>query len=170
MLQLRPNCECCNRDLPPESLDARMCSFECTFCVTCAEGVLGGALDDATGVHGHLDAGLLALGADLHGLNAEGGLLIVLGQAVQQVEAGRDALGHRRLGERRQRMVVQLGRGGGELGERRHQRQRRGQQDPRGQAQRTAESNPSLRPAYDLPILHTLQPPRMASWLRQRSP
>jgi uncharacterized protein len=32
MLELRPNCECCDRDLPPESTDAVMCSFECTFC------------------------------------------------------------------------------------------------------------------------------------------
>jgi hypothetical protein len=37
MLQLRPNCECCNRDLPNESLDARICTFECTFCSNCAE-------------------------------------------------------------------------------------------------------------------------------------
>jgi uncharacterized protein len=37
MLQLRPNCECCNRDLPPESQEALICSFECTFCRTCAE-------------------------------------------------------------------------------------------------------------------------------------
>ena len=35
MLQLRPNCECCDRDLPPEA-DARICSFECTFCAECA--------------------------------------------------------------------------------------------------------------------------------------
>ena len=40
MLQLRPNCECCNRDLPPESTEAVICSFECTFCRACAEGVL----------------------------------------------------------------------------------------------------------------------------------
>ena len=40
MLQLRPNCECCDRDLPPESTEARICSFECTFCAACAEGVL----------------------------------------------------------------------------------------------------------------------------------
>ena len=40
MLELRPNCECCDVDLPPESTEARICSFECTFCVTCAEGVL----------------------------------------------------------------------------------------------------------------------------------
>jgi hypothetical protein len=42
MLGLRPNCECCDRDLPPASLDARICSFECTFCSACADGVLGG--------------------------------------------------------------------------------------------------------------------------------
>ena len=40
MLELRPNCECCDKDLPPESLDARICSFECTYCVACAEGTL----------------------------------------------------------------------------------------------------------------------------------
>ena len=40
MLQLRPNCECCDRDLPPESTLARICSFECTFCAACVEGVL----------------------------------------------------------------------------------------------------------------------------------
>jgi uncharacterized protein len=37
MLQLRPNCECCDVDLPPHSTDARICSFECTFCKACAE-------------------------------------------------------------------------------------------------------------------------------------
>jgi uncharacterized protein len=40
MLQLRPNCECCDRDLPPESVEALICSFECTFCRACADGVL----------------------------------------------------------------------------------------------------------------------------------
>ena len=35
-LQLRPNCEYCDKDLPPHSLDARICSFECTFCAVCA--------------------------------------------------------------------------------------------------------------------------------------
>jgi hypothetical protein len=42
MLQLRPNCECCNMDLPPESAFARICSFECTFCANCAETNLKG--------------------------------------------------------------------------------------------------------------------------------
>jgi hypothetical protein len=40
MLELRPNCECCDRDLAPDSLDARICTFECTFCAECANGVL----------------------------------------------------------------------------------------------------------------------------------
>ena len=40
MLELRPCCECCGRDLPPDSGAARICSFECTFCRDCAEGVL----------------------------------------------------------------------------------------------------------------------------------
>jgi uncharacterized protein len=40
MLELRPNCECCNVDLPPEATDARICTFECTFCAACAERVL----------------------------------------------------------------------------------------------------------------------------------
>jgi uncharacterized protein len=40
MLELRPNCELCDRDLPPESPDARICSYECTFCNACVEDVL----------------------------------------------------------------------------------------------------------------------------------
>lgn len=36
MLALRPNCEACDRDLPPDSGDAMICSFECTFCADCA--------------------------------------------------------------------------------------------------------------------------------------
>ena len=40
MLELRPNCELCDRDLPPDSADARICSYECTFCATCVEDVL----------------------------------------------------------------------------------------------------------------------------------
>lgn len=40
MLELRPNCEMCNRDLPPDTVDARICSYECTFCADCVETVL----------------------------------------------------------------------------------------------------------------------------------
>src|ERR1051325_6343155 len=42
MLALRPNCECCDRDLPPDSPDALICSFECTFCTDCAANRLPG--------------------------------------------------------------------------------------------------------------------------------
>jgi hypothetical protein len=42
MLLLKPSCECCDVDLPPESVDARICSFECTFCAPCADGRLAG--------------------------------------------------------------------------------------------------------------------------------
>ena len=38
MLELRPSCECCNRDLPPDSYDALICTFECTFCAACVAG------------------------------------------------------------------------------------------------------------------------------------
>jgi len=40
MLELRPNCECCDKDLPPASSEATICTFECTFCANCAESVL----------------------------------------------------------------------------------------------------------------------------------
>lgn len=49
MLQLRPNCECCDRDLPPQSSDALICSFECTFCRGCAHGVLKGLCPNCGG-------------------------------------------------------------------------------------------------------------------------
>ncbi|MBS0428696.1 MAG: DUF1272 domain-containing protein [Proteobacteria bacterium] len=40
MLELRPTCEHCNTALPPASTQARICSFECTFCADCAEVLL----------------------------------------------------------------------------------------------------------------------------------
>jgi len=49
MLELRPNCECCNKDLPPETIDARICSFEGTFCVFCADSVLEGKCPNCGG-------------------------------------------------------------------------------------------------------------------------
>jgi hypothetical protein len=49
MLQLRPNCECCDRDLPPASAEARICTFECTFCADCAEGRFGGVCPNCGG-------------------------------------------------------------------------------------------------------------------------
>ncbi|MBM3490780.1 MAG: DUF1272 domain-containing protein [Alphaproteobacteria bacterium] len=49
MLELRPNCECCDRDLPPDSALARICTFECTFCRNCAEDVLQGLCPNCGG-------------------------------------------------------------------------------------------------------------------------
>lgn len=39
-LELRPNCEYCDRDLPPASAQARICTYECTFCADCVDNVL----------------------------------------------------------------------------------------------------------------------------------
>lgn len=41
MLELRPNCECCDAALPPDA-PARICTYECTFCPACADGCFGG--------------------------------------------------------------------------------------------------------------------------------
>ncbi|HBA35600.1 MAG TPA: DUF1272 domain-containing protein [Gammaproteobacteria bacterium] len=49
MLELRPNCECCNKDLPPASTEAMICSFECTFCQHCANHVLGHICPNCSG-------------------------------------------------------------------------------------------------------------------------
>jgi hypothetical protein len=49
MLELRPSCECCDTDLPPQSADARICSFECTFCAACADTVLFGKCPNCGG-------------------------------------------------------------------------------------------------------------------------
>jgi uncharacterized protein len=49
MLELRPGCERCDRDLPPGSLDARICSYECTFCRECAETQLAGICPNCGG-------------------------------------------------------------------------------------------------------------------------
>ncbi|MFO1324827.1 MAG: DUF1272 domain-containing protein [Burkholderiales bacterium] len=40
MLELRPTCEHCNAPLPPGATDARICSFECTFCANCVDTIL----------------------------------------------------------------------------------------------------------------------------------
>ncbi|MFO0997499.1 MAG: DUF1272 domain-containing protein [Alphaproteobacteria bacterium] len=49
MLELRPNCECCDKDLPPESREAMICTYECTFCRSCAESVLFGTCPNCGG-------------------------------------------------------------------------------------------------------------------------
>lgn len=48
MLDLRPDCERCGRDLPPDA-DARICTFECTFCADCVEGPLAGVCPNCGG-------------------------------------------------------------------------------------------------------------------------
>lgn len=49
MLELRPGCECCDTDLPPDSTEARICTFECTFCADCTDGVLAGVCPNCGG-------------------------------------------------------------------------------------------------------------------------
>lgn len=49
MLEIRPNCECCNRDLPPDAADAMICTFECTFCNDCVNEKLGGVCPNCGG-------------------------------------------------------------------------------------------------------------------------
>jgi uncharacterized protein len=49
MLDLRPTCEHCNKPLPPDSTEARICSFECTFCAACVDAVLGNVCPNCGG-------------------------------------------------------------------------------------------------------------------------
>jgi len=49
VLEIRPDCEHCGRDLPPDSGQARLCSFECTFCADCVDGVLQGVCPNCGG-------------------------------------------------------------------------------------------------------------------------
>ncbi len=49
MLILKPSCECCDVDLPPESTEAMICSFECTFCRACVEHRLDGRCPNCGG-------------------------------------------------------------------------------------------------------------------------
>lgn len=49
MLELRPSCECCDKDLPPDSGGALICSFECTFCADCVANALHGKCPNCGG-------------------------------------------------------------------------------------------------------------------------
>ena len=49
MLELRPNCECCDCDLAPDAANAMICTFECTFCAECATRVLKGRCPNCSG-------------------------------------------------------------------------------------------------------------------------
>jgi hypothetical protein len=48
VLELRPNCECCDRDLPPQA-EAFICTFECTFCPDCVDEKFGGVCPNCGG-------------------------------------------------------------------------------------------------------------------------
>lgn len=50
MLEMRPGCECCDRDLPADQCGAMICSFECTFCEDCASVKLSGYCPNCGGV------------------------------------------------------------------------------------------------------------------------
>ncbi len=49
MLELRPSCECCDLKLPPDSPEARICTFECTFCRDCVDNILHGVCPNCGG-------------------------------------------------------------------------------------------------------------------------
>jgi hypothetical protein len=49
MLVLKPGCECCDKDLPPDAADAMICTFECTFCRDCVETRLNGRCPNCGG-------------------------------------------------------------------------------------------------------------------------
>jgi hypothetical protein len=49
VLEIRPNCECCDRDLDPSSPDVMICTYECTWCRDCAENVLRGTCPNCGG-------------------------------------------------------------------------------------------------------------------------
>ena len=49
MLEMKPACERCGTDLPPSATDARICSYECTWCATCAAGELAGRCPNCGG-------------------------------------------------------------------------------------------------------------------------
>lgn len=49
MLELRPSCEHCNKPLPPDSLEARICSYECTFCASCVDHILSNVCPNCGG-------------------------------------------------------------------------------------------------------------------------
>ena len=49
MLEMRPNCECCDKDLPPDAADAMICTFECTYCRECTGSRLKGVCPNCGG-------------------------------------------------------------------------------------------------------------------------
>jgi hypothetical protein len=49
MLELRPNCECCDLDLPPDTANAVICTYECTFRTACSNEILSGRCPNCGG-------------------------------------------------------------------------------------------------------------------------
>ena len=49
MLEIRPNCENCNKSLPNDSTEAMICTFECTFCKDCVDDVLNNVCPNCGG-------------------------------------------------------------------------------------------------------------------------
>jgi len=49
MLEIRPNCEYCDKDLAANSLEAMICSYECTFCITCVNDILNNVCPNCGG-------------------------------------------------------------------------------------------------------------------------
>ncbi|MEH6629565.1 MAG: DUF1272 domain-containing protein [Halopseudomonas aestusnigri] len=49
MLEIRPNCECCDKNLPPAATDAMICTYECTFCADCVKSVLSNVCPNCGG-------------------------------------------------------------------------------------------------------------------------
>lgn len=49
MLELRPSCEHCNKLLPPDAPDAKICTYECTFCAVCVDTVIGNVCPNCGG-------------------------------------------------------------------------------------------------------------------------
>lgn len=49
MLEMKPQCERCAVALPADSAVAMICSYECTFCVDCVQGPLGGVCPNCGG-------------------------------------------------------------------------------------------------------------------------
>lgn len=49
MLELSPTCENCNKPLPPDSLEARICTYECTFCAQCVDNILSNVCPNCGG-------------------------------------------------------------------------------------------------------------------------
>lgn len=49
MLEIRPNCECCDKDLPADSSEAMICTYECTFCKTCVDDLLSNVCPNCGG-------------------------------------------------------------------------------------------------------------------------